>query len=209
VEAGKAVDLFTQSLNVAPWYAEAYYNRALARETAGQFTEAMADLKLYLEFKLTETERREAQDKIYALKADAQLAIAKKAKEQNAADAAESKKKADNAAVLARTKKSIEGAWFSNVPGFSTPSFVVTRSGNDFKVEMPGGKNAFGDQLVARNIEAAETSLRFTYEVYVGTPVTYDLKREGDDLLVGQTIVNKTTKLSTERLTRKPWTGAP
>ena len=28
--AGKAVDLFTQALKVAPWFADAYYNRALA-----------------------------------------------------------------------------------------------------------------------------------------------------------------------------------
>ena len=34
-EASKAVDLFTQSLKVAPWFADAYYNRALASETAG------------------------------------------------------------------------------------------------------------------------------------------------------------------------------
>src|SRR3990172_1141519 len=44
--ASKAVDLFTQALNIAPWFAEAYYNRAIARETAGQFDSAIDDLKL-------------------------------------------------------------------------------------------------------------------------------------------------------------------
>jgi tetratricopeptide (TPR) repeat protein len=72
--ASKAVDLFTQALTIAPWFADAYYNRAIARETAGQFESAMDDLKLYLYFKLTDAERREAQDKIYSLKASAQLA---------------------------------------------------------------------------------------------------------------------------------------
>ena len=46
--ASKAVDLFTQALNVAPWFADAYYNRAIAREAAGQFEPAIDDLKLYL-----------------------------------------------------------------------------------------------------------------------------------------------------------------
>jgi len=72
--ASKAVDLFTQALNIAPWYADAYYNRAMARQAAGQFEPAIDDLKLYLGFKLTDAERREAQDKIYSFKADAQLA---------------------------------------------------------------------------------------------------------------------------------------
>ena len=83
--ASKAVDLFTQALNIAPWFADAYYNRAIAREAAGQFESAIDDIKFYLEFKLTDSERREAQDKIYSLKADAQLGSAKKAEaEQNA-----------------------------------------------------------------------------------------------------------------------------
>jgi tetratricopeptide (TPR) repeat protein len=83
--ASKAVDLFTQALNIAPWFADAYYNRAIARQAAGQFEPAIDDLKLYLGFKLTDSERREAQDKIYSLKAEAQLGVAKKAEEQKAA----------------------------------------------------------------------------------------------------------------------------
>ena len=98
-DAGKAVDLFTQSLAIAPWFAEARYNRALARETAGQFGEAMDDLKLYLEFKLTDTERREAQDKIYSLKADAQLASAKKIEEDKVAAAKKAEKDKSSALI--------------------------------------------------------------------------------------------------------------
>jgi tetratricopeptide (TPR) repeat protein len=95
--AGKAVDLFTQALNIAPWFADAYYNRAIAREAAGQFEPAMDDLKLYLEFKLTDAERREAQDKIYALKADAQLASARKAEQDKIARAENAKRQAQQA----------------------------------------------------------------------------------------------------------------
>ena len=97
----KAVDLFTQALNAAPWFADAYYNRAIAREAAGQFEPAIDDLKLYLEFKLTDVERREAQDKIYELKASAQLASAKKAEEVKAAAAA----------AAERAKPDFSGRW--------------------------------------------------------------------------------------------------
>ena len=95
--ANKAVDLFTQALNIAPWFAEAYYNRAIARETAGQFDSAIDDLKLYLGFKLTDNERREAQDKIYALKANAQLASTKKAEQDKIAGAEEAKRQIQQA----------------------------------------------------------------------------------------------------------------
>jgi hypothetical protein len=83
--ASKAADLFTRALAIAPWFADAYYNRAMARETAGQYELAIADIKLYLGFKLTDNERREAQDKMYALKADALLGTAKKTEQDKAA----------------------------------------------------------------------------------------------------------------------------
>jgi tetratricopeptide (TPR) repeat protein len=89
--ASKAVDLFTQALNIAPWFADAYYNRAIAREAAGQYEPAIDDLKHYLGFKLTDSERREAQDKIYALKAEVQLASAKRVEEVKAATAERAK----------------------------------------------------------------------------------------------------------------------
>jgi tetratricopeptide (TPR) repeat protein len=96
-EAGKAADLFTQALNIAPWFADAYYNRALARAAAGQYEPAIDDLKLYLGFKLPDSERREAQDKIYSLKADAQLASAKKAEQDKIAGAEQAKRQAEQA----------------------------------------------------------------------------------------------------------------
>lgn len=95
--AGKAVDLFTQALNVAPWFADAYYNRALAHEVAGEFNSAIDDLKFYLGFKITDAERRQTQDKIYSLKADAQLASAKKAEQDKMSRAEEEKRQAQQA----------------------------------------------------------------------------------------------------------------
>lgn len=108
-EAGKAVDLFTQALNIAPWFADAYYNRSLARATAGQYESAIDDLKLYLGFKLADNERREAQDKIYALKAEALLASAKKAEQDKIAGAEQAKRQAEQARrdVIAQIKSAV------------------------------------------------------------------------------------------------------
>ena len=72
-----------QSLHLAPWWAEARYNSALAREASGDFNGAIAELKIYLVFSLADTERREAQDKIYALEAKTQLAAEKKTEEDS------------------------------------------------------------------------------------------------------------------------------
>ena len=107
--ANKAVELFTQALTVAPWFADAYYNRALARETTGQFETAIDDLKLYLAFTLTDAERREAQDKIYSLKADAQLDATKKAEQSKIARAEEDKRQAQQAKrdVIAQIKNAV------------------------------------------------------------------------------------------------------
>ena len=112
----KAVDLFTQALNVAPWFADAYYNRAIARETAGRFEAAMEDLKVYLEFNLTDTEHRDAQDKIYALKADAQLASAKKAAQDKIASADETKRQIQQARldVITQIKNVVGNRRYNN-----------------------------------------------------------------------------------------------
>lgn len=118
--AVQAVDLFSQALNIAPWFADAYYNRAFAREAAGQYESAIDDLKLYLEFKLTVAERREVQDKIYSLDADAQLASAKKAGQDKIASAENAKRQAQQNLIAAlkaeyeRLKVLVDGRVYEN-----------------------------------------------------------------------------------------------
>jgi hypothetical protein len=68
---------FTQTTNRAPWWPEARYNFALAQEAAGDYNSAIANVKLYLLFKLSEADARGAQDKIYALEAKQRKAKAK------------------------------------------------------------------------------------------------------------------------------------
>jgi hypothetical protein len=74
------VSEFKQATELAPQWPDARYNLGLAKEAAGDYTGAMADLKLYLGFKLSDTEARAVQDKIYALEAKAG-AVAKKQKQ--------------------------------------------------------------------------------------------------------------------------------
>jgi tetratricopeptide (TPR) repeat protein len=118
--ASKAVDLFTQALDIAPWFADAYYNRALAREAAGQYESAIDDLKFYLQFKLTVAEHREVQDKIYSLDADAQLASVKKAEQDKIASAENAKRQAQQNLIAAlkaeyeRLKTLVDGRVYEN-----------------------------------------------------------------------------------------------
>lgn len=114
--AVKAVDLFTQAISISPWFADAYYNRAIAREAAGQFESAIDDLRFYLGFKLTVNERRQAQDKIYALKADAQLAAAKKAEQDKIASAEQAKRQAEQAKrdVITQIKNAVGNRNYNN-----------------------------------------------------------------------------------------------
>jgi hypothetical protein len=93
---------FSQAVREAPWWPEARYNRALAQEAAGHYTNAIISLKLYQLFKLPEAEARAVQDKIYILEAkqemaakDKELAAQKAAEESSPEVVAERKKNND------------------------------------------------------------------------------------------------------------------
>jgi len=65
---------FKQAVDLAPQWPDARYNLALSKEAAGDYSGAMADLKLYQQFKLSDTEARTVQDKIYVIEAKQQKA---------------------------------------------------------------------------------------------------------------------------------------
>jgi hypothetical protein len=71
----QAVAEFTEAARLAPQWPDARYDLALAKEAAGNYSGAMADLKLYLQFKLSDAEARTAQDKIYAIEAKQKMAV--------------------------------------------------------------------------------------------------------------------------------------
>jgi hypothetical protein len=129
VGAAKAVEQFGKALQIAPWFAEAWYNRALARETAGQFGAAMGDLKVYLEFKLADAERREAKDKSYALEAKAEIAAARKAEEAKAAAAKAAAKAAG---------PDFSGEWlYTSGEVKGRLALTIERSGDGWVVRIP------------------------------------------------------------------------
>lgn len=62
-----AIEAYRQCLLLAPWWAEANYNFAVALELANRFDSSMNALKLYIATNPGEEESRKAQDKIYEL----------------------------------------------------------------------------------------------------------------------------------------------
>jgi thioredoxin-like negative regulator of GroEL len=81
---------FKQAADLAPQWPDARYNLALAKDAAGDYSGAMDDLKLYQKFKLSESEARTVQDKIYALEAKQQKKVSSDTA-KDAADAEEAK----------------------------------------------------------------------------------------------------------------------
>jgi hypothetical protein len=94
---------FKQATDLAPQWPDARYNLAAVKEAAGDLSGAMADLKVYQQFKLSDTEARTAQDKIYVLEAKIQKIATAKAEEQRAAAAA---------AKARELPQALEGDWY-------------------------------------------------------------------------------------------------
>ena len=72
-----AAQSFTEALTVAPWWGDAYYNLGVAQELAEQYNEAEHAFTFYLLSNPGDQEKREAQDRIYALSAKRKLLGAK------------------------------------------------------------------------------------------------------------------------------------
>jgi tetratricopeptide (TPR) repeat protein len=61
----EAADLYREALNIAPWWAEGHFNRALMMSEIGEFDTAILEMKRYLQLDPGATDARAAQDKIY------------------------------------------------------------------------------------------------------------------------------------------------
>jgi tetratricopeptide (TPR) repeat protein len=64
-----AVEEFKAALRIAPWWPEAYRNLGLASESAEQYEEAIAALRLYILTRPKQSDARNAQDEIYVVEA--------------------------------------------------------------------------------------------------------------------------------------------
>lgn len=72
-----AIVEYRLALAAAPWWADAYYNLAVAQEGAGKFADAKKNLGLYL---LARPKDDAAQDRLFALEAKAEKAAAEAAR---------------------------------------------------------------------------------------------------------------------------------
>src|SRR5258705_10035814 len=69
-----AISAYRDALRAAPWWGDAYYNLAVALESARKFDEAIAPLKLFIaSVQAGSVEARGAQKKIYALGAKKEM----------------------------------------------------------------------------------------------------------------------------------------
>ena len=68
----KAIVEFGAAANEAPWLALAYYNLGVVQEKAGFYVEAIQSLKFYLMAAPDAKNKRDVQNKIYALEVDAE-----------------------------------------------------------------------------------------------------------------------------------------
>ena len=68
--AYEAANAFRTASTLAPWWGEAYWNLAVAQQFIGQYVGAKESLRFYLLTNPGATDRRMAQDRIYAIEAD-------------------------------------------------------------------------------------------------------------------------------------------
>ncbi len=72
-----AAQSFGEALKIAPWWGDAYYNLGVAQELAEKYDEAEKAFNFYLLSNPSANEKREVQDRIYALSAKRKLLGAK------------------------------------------------------------------------------------------------------------------------------------
>jgi ankyrin repeat protein len=85
-EYDSAIQEYLQAIYIAPWWGNAYYGLAMVQKTSGQFDAAIANLKLALLTKMEEKDVKEAQDQIYAIEVEKELATKRTAEAQAASD---------------------------------------------------------------------------------------------------------------------------
>jgi len=153
---------FKQAVDLAPQWPDARYNLALSKEAAGDYSGAMADLKLYQQFKLSDEDARKVQDKVYVLEAKTVEATKAQAAAQQTAAAEEERKRAyrDKIGFL-------EGTWSAarTLPprfGLPTSQFqaVITITGNNIFI-----RTTDGSQMLKGTIEGDDySSIKWIYQ---------------------------------------------
>ena len=142
-----AISAYRDALRAAPWWGDAYFNLAVALESANKFDEAIASIKLFMaSVPGGSAEAREAQNRVYAIEAKSEMA-SKQAVARAAAD-------------RERQRPSVEGKWTIAGGMFD---FQIVRNGERFTIT---GEKRFGKYggWHATNVVADQQHIRFTVE---------------------------------------------
>lgn len=167
---------FAKATDAAPWWADAYYNLALAAEIAGMFERAEEALGLYLLSKPAPQDRREALDKLYGIEA--------------------AKRRFPTAQV-----DGLEGLWEiwqrrwikRNIPGQWEPPAGSTEHRYRYEIRRTAA-GAYtltmlgqGDWLRIGNVSGAGNQIRFDLMTVLGTrigePSRYDCRLQESQLV--------------------------
>jgi len=179
-EQALAVKHFEEAVRLAPGWADALYNLAVAQELAGRYSDAQATLKRYIQTKPGEKEARKAQDKIYALEGKADLAAVAAAKE-------EAKKAEEARRALAA---SLDGATFVKeewIPSAQGGHTLVSRN----TLAINGGRVTLTEQMLLNptppdvgygDLKGLSAELR--YPAYPGLAKQADISPDGRQALV-------------------------
>jgi tetratricopeptide (TPR) repeat protein len=175
-----AISAYREALRVAPWWADAYYDLGVALTSAHKFDEAITSLKLYIASVPTgSAEAREAQNRIYAIEAKAEMAS--KAEAEKAAQLARAKAKADETLI-------VPGERIGRVRIGMNEGQVVAALGS------PTRREVFMDSEVFMSWGAEPTNIHFSLRDGV-VPEVYTLRRAyatADGLSVGSSLSDVT-----------------
>lgn len=191
-DALQAATEFVEAARLAPAWPEARLNAALAFEITGDYANAIANLKLYQQFKLSETDARTVQDKLYALEVKQEKAAkdkesaAKKAAEEAQATREADRKTQEAIEVRKTTEKEdwlrkLDGArysrshpgddgstifWVIDIKGKTlverTNTYARREWGEDFRCEIAGREFVDGDRTFRIGEDAVTEIVRFS-----------------------------------------------
>jgi hypothetical protein len=157
----QAAQEFHQANTNAPWLGRAWLDMGVCREAAGQYDYALHCVKIYQMFKLSNDDARDAQDKLYQIQAEKDLAVKHAADEQaKAQEEARAKEQAQTQAFI--------GKWcfVNNDNGCLTISSSISASvtgGFDFNFNSDWNFPVYTDQThTLQSFQILGTIVSFT-----------------------------------------------
>ena len=127
MDFAEAAKEFSKVVRIAPWWADGYYNLAVAQEKAGQLNEAIRSLKLYLLAASASPDAEKIKRQIYALEYRQEKAAKEastKRQEQEARARAKAEGKAGAPSLAGYWRDVVGSRYLFKVDG---NSFTVTR----------------------------------------------------------------------------------